>query len=70
MVGTNLRTSVVSSAWTNGALAHLLDFDDTGFSRPTACILPAALTMAEEVGATGAELVTAACVGLEVFERM
>ena len=68
--GSNLRTSAVSAAWANGALAHLLDFDDTGFSHPTACILPAALAMAEEAGATGADLVAAVCVGLEVFERM
>jgi len=68
--GTNLRTSAVSAAWANGALSHLLDFDDTGFSHPTACILPAALAMAEEAGATGADLVAAVCVGLEVFERM
>ena len=71
--GSTLRTSAVSAAWANGALAHLLDFDDTGFSHPTACILPAALAMAEEAGSsgtTGADLVTAVCVGLEVFERM
>jgi len=70
VLGTTLRTGVVSAAWANGALAHLLDFDDTGFSHPTACILPAALAMAEEAGATGGELVAAVCVGLEVFERM
>lgn len=70
VLGTGLRTSVVSAAWANGSLAHLLDFDDTGFSHPTACILPAALAVAEETGATGADLVAAVCVGLEVFERM
>ena len=70
VLGTDLRTSVVSAAWANGSLAHLLDYDDTGFSHPTACILPAALAMAEETGATGADLVAAVCVGLEVFERM
>ena len=68
--GSTLRTSAISAAWANGALAHLLDFDDTGFSHPTACILPSALAMAEEAGATGADLVTAVCVGLEVFERL
>jgi 2-methylcitrate dehydratase PrpD len=68
--GCNLRTSAVSAAWANGCLAHLLDFDDTGFSHPTACILPAALAMAEEAGASGADLVVAVCVGLEVFERL
>ena len=70
VLGSSLRTGVVSAAWANGAFAHLLDFDDTGFSHPTACILPATLAMAEEAGASGADLVAAVCVGLEVFERM
>lgn len=70
VLGSNLRTSTVAAAWANGSLAHLLDFDDTGFSHPTACILPAVLAMAEETGATGAAVVAAVCVGLEVFERM
>jgi len=70
VLGSSLRTSAIAAAWANGALAHLLDFDDTGFSHPTACILPAALAMAEEAGATGGDLVAAVCVGLEVFERM
>lgn len=70
VLGTDIRTSVVSAAWANGSMAHLLDYDDTGFSHPTACILPAALAMAEQTGASGADLVTAVCVGLEVFERL
>jgi 2-methylcitrate dehydratase PrpD len=68
--GFDRRTSAVSAAWANGSLSHLLDFDDTGFSHPTACILPAALALSEEAGASGADLVAAVCVGLEVFERM
>jgi 2-methylcitrate dehydratase PrpD len=70
VLGSNQRTSAVSAAWANGALSHLLDYDDTGFSHPTACILPAALAFAEQYHATGADLVNAVCVGLEVFERM
>ena len=70
VLGSSLRTSAVAAAWANGALAHLLDFDDTGFSHPTACILPGALAMVEEAGATGGDLVAAVCVGLEIFERM
>lgn len=70
VLGSNLHTNIISAAWTNGALAHLLDYDDTGFSHPTACILPAALAMAEANGATGSALVAAVCVGLEVFERL
>ncbi len=70
VLGGKLRTSAVSAAWANGCLAHLLDFDDTGFSHPTACILPAALALAEEAQSSGADLVAAVCVGLEVFERL
>ena len=70
VLGSGLATSTVAAAWANGALAHLLDFDDTGFSHPTACILPAALAMAERTGGTGADLVAAVCAGLEVFERL
>jgi 2-methylcitrate dehydratase PrpD len=70
VVGSNLRTSAISAAWANGSLAHLLDFDDTGFSHPTACILPGALAMVEDANASGADLVAAVCIGLEVFERM
>jgi 2-methylcitrate dehydratase PrpD len=68
--GSTLRVSAWSAAWANGSLAHLLDYDDTGFSHPTACILPAALALAEQAGATGADLAAAVCVGLEVFERL
>ncbi len=70
VLGSGLRTSTISAAWANGALAHLLDYDDTGFSHPTACILPAALAMAEATDASGGALVGAVCVGLEVFERL
>jgi len=70
VLGSGLRTNTISAAWTNGALAHLLDYDDTGFSHPTACILPAALAMAEATAAAGGVLVAAVCVGLEVFERL
>ncbi len=70
VLGTNLRTSSIAAAWTNGSLSHLLDYDDTGFSHPTACILPGAMALAEEAGSSGADLVNAVCVGLEVFERL
>lgn len=70
VLGSDLRTSTVAAAWANGSLSHLLDFDDTGFSHPTACILPAVLALAEETGASGAAVVAATCIGLEVFERM
>ena len=66
--GTNVRSSAVGAAWANGSLVALLDYDDTGFSHPTACILRG--SHSEQGNATGADLVAAVCVGLEVFERV
>ncbi len=70
LLGSGIATSVLQAAWGNGTLAHLLDYDDTGFSHPTACILPAALAAAERRGASGRDLVAALVVGYEVFERL
>ncbi len=70
VVGTGLVTSAAQAAWANGALAHLLDFDDTGFSHPTACLLPAGLAVAELEDASGEQLLTALVLGYEVFERI
>jgi 2-methylcitrate dehydratase PrpD len=70
VLGTRVRTSVTEAAWANGSLTHLLDFDDTGFSHPTACIMPAAVAMGERVGASGRALLDALVLGYEVFERL
>lgn len=70
VLGTHVRTSMVQAAWANGTFAHLLDFDDVGFSHPTATILPAALAVAEDRDASGAELLGAMVLGYEVFERL
>jgi 2-methylcitrate dehydratase PrpD len=70
ILGTHVRTSMVQAAWANGTFAHLLDFDDVGFSHPTATILPAALAVAEHRDVSGAELLGAMVLGYEVFERL
>src|SRR5690606_20095101 len=70
VIGTRWSTSASDAAFANGSLAHLLDFDDTGFSHPTACIYPAALAVAEETDANGRQLLSAMAVGYEVFERL
>jgi 2-methylcitrate dehydratase PrpD len=70
LIGTRLSSNTLEAAWANGALFHLLDFDDSGFSHPTACILPAALAIGELCDSDGHELVTAMAAGWEVFERI
>ncbi|HEX5465517.1 MAG TPA: MmgE/PrpD family protein [Candidatus Limnocylindrales bacterium] len=70
VLGTALRCSVLDAAWTNGSLCHLIDFDDTGFSHPTACIMPAAVAVGEWLGARGSDVLEAIILGYEVFERL
>ncbi len=70
LMGSGIATSMIQASWANGALCHLLDYDDTGFSHPTACILPAALAVGERQRASGRDFMAAMIVGYEVFERL
>jgi 2-methylcitrate dehydratase PrpD len=61
------------AALANGAAGHALDFDDTHTrmpGHPTAPVLPAALAVAEQLDATGEQLLTALVVGVEVEVRV
>lgn len=69
-VGDGVRTTPEEAAWINGAMAHMLDFDDTGFSHPSACIVPAAVALAQELGSSGRETIGAIVMGYEAFERL
>ncbi len=70
LLGTDVRSSMMMAAWGNASLAHLLDFDDTGFSHPTACMLPVAMAVGEHTKASGRETLAALILGYEVFERL
>lgn len=61
------------AALINGTLAHGLDFDDTyqaGFVHIGAIVIPAALAVAEEIGASMEELITAVVIGYEFSSRI
>lgn len=61
------------AAFANGVLAHSLDFDDTHLPsvlHPSAVVVPAALAVAESVGADGTALLDAIAVGLEITVRL
>lgn len=65
--------STPAAALATGVLVHALDFDDThagGLVHATAVTLPAALSVGQQVGASGAEVLTAAIVGLETVCRI
>jgi 2-methylcitrate dehydratase PrpD len=66
------RSGVVGAAFANGVLANVLDFDDghrLTKGHPGAVVIPAALAVAQHVGATVTELETAIVVGYEVAIR-
>ncbi len=62
-----------AAALANGTLSHALDYDDTHFGHighPTVAVLPAALAVAERVGADGAALLAAYLIGVETACRV
>ncbi|MDQ1439741.1 MAG: hypothetical protein QOK43_3370 [Acidimicrobiaceae bacterium] len=72
-VGRPDRLPAPSAALVNGTLAHSLDFDDTHLPsvlHPSAAVVPAALAVAERVGASGPAMLAAAAVGIEVTCRL
>ena len=69
VVGRAFRTSAANAALVNGAMAHALDYDDiTQITKthPTAVLLPAALGVAEETGASGRDMLLGYMSGFEV----
>lgn len=73
LIGSDTKLPAPSAALVNGTLAHSLDFDDTHLPsvlHPSASVVPAALAAAELTGATGAALLDAAGVGIEVTVRL
>ncbi len=65
--------SAQAAALANGAAAHALDYDDilwTLYGHPSVAVLPAALAVAESVGASGRELLLAYAIGVEVIGKL
>ncbi len=74
VLGQDFRTSATWAAFVNGTAAHALDYDDIGVKvvaggRPSVGVVPAALAVAELVGASGQDLLEALVVGYEVGSR-
>ena len=73
VIGTTARAPAIGAALANGTLMHALDFDDThpgSICHITTVVAPAALAVAEAVGASGREFVTAYVVGCETVARL
>ncbi|MCU1415194.1 MAG: 2-methylcitrate dehydratase [Microbacteriaceae bacterium] len=74
IVGRQGRADVRTAALLNGAAAHAIDFDDSNASggghHPAAVTVAGALAVAQELGSTGQELLTAVLSGYEFSWRI
>ncbi|MCM2561193.1 MmgE/PrpD family protein [Lutimaribacter sp. EGI FJ00015] len=73
LFGSQTRVPARAAALANGATSHALDYDDTHFAHighPSVAVFPAALAMAQARGASGAEFLHAALVGIEASIRV
>jgi len=69
VIGLGTKTSVTSAALANGVFGHVLDFDDTNqlfIGHGSVVIVPAILALAEKLGSSGRDIITAYMVGTEV----
>ncbi len=73
IVGSEVKLDAATAALLNGASGHALDYDDTSAAigcHASAPVLPAALAIAEDIGASGKSLITAFVVGVEIEGRI
>ena len=73
VIGMGLRTSPVNAALANGAMVHLLDFDDEipGLDiHPGSVIFPVVMALAEMNGDTGRDVLNAFAVGCEITGKL
>ncbi|HWH78535.1 MAG TPA: MmgE/PrpD family protein, partial [Candidatus Binatus sp.] len=72
--GTKTKAAVSTAAFANGLLAHALDYDDWDafihVGHPSSMIVGAALPLAENIGASGKELLKAYVLGIEVICKL
>lgn len=73
LLGSRARSSAPNAAMVNGAMSHVLDFDDTHLAtviHPTGPVLSAALPLAEWKGLDGRRLITGLALGMEAELRV
>ncbi len=72
VVGQPFRTSPQLAALANGVAAHIMDYDLSAplLGQPASPVIPALLPLAESVGATPADVISAFIVGFEVCVKL
>lgn len=73
VLGTGLKVPVSQAVLANGVTGHIVEFDDghrQAIGHPGSVAVPTALALAEYLGRSGKELLTAVVAGYEVFIRL
>ena len=73
VIGHAVRLPPLSAALVNGSASHALDFDDVNMAmpgHPSVAILPGLLALAEQRGASGADVIAAFVAGYELQCRI
>lgn len=73
VIASNRKAGPLEAALINGSAGHALDYDDVSprmVGHPTAPLAPAALAVAQQLGASGPDLLQALVVGHEVAARI
>ena len=73
LIGRGMKVPTTQAALVNGAAGHALDYDDVNHAaqgHPTAPVLPAVLALAEHLGRSGRDLLTAFIAGYETTCRV
>jgi len=71
LVGEDTRVAAADAAYINASYGHGFEYDDFfGNAHPGCCVVPAALAIGEEVGATLEEMLVAMVAGYEVYVRI
>lgn len=73
VAASNVTMSASDAAFVNATYGHGFEYDDAhgaSASHPGSCVIPAALAIGEELGATMEEVITAVVAGYEVYTRI
>ena len=72
ILGSKRKTSIPVAAFVNAELSSALDADEVllNSSHQATAIVPGALAIAESLGSSGKELITAVAVGYDVAARI
>ncbi len=66
-----LRSTAPEAAWINGTAAHALDYDDVALrGHPSTVLVPAILAEAEQLGASGLDMLVAYIAGYETWAEL